>query len=92
MIKHSLINVSNVTPTLIDISESIRSSFTLIIQNISATGYIYLGSQSVTSLNYGFRVSPNQAFTIELPSSQRMYAIASDAGMQAAIMEIDRAI
>lgn len=92
MIKHSLVNVSNTAATLIDISEAVRSSFTLIIQNINATGYIYLGSDSVTALNYGFRISPNQAFTIELPSSQRVYAIASDLDMQVAVMEIDRAI
>lgn len=92
MIKHSHINVSNSSATLIDISESIRSSFTLIIQNINAAGYIYLGSESVTASNYGFRINPNQAFTIELPSSKRLYAIASDAAMSVAVMEIDRAI
>jgi hypothetical protein len=92
MIKHSLISISNTTPTLLDISENIKSSFTLIIQNINTAGYLYLGSDSVSSLNYGFRVDVNQAFTIEMPSSQKMYAIASAAGMQAAIMEIHRAI
>ena len=92
MIKHNLLNISDATATSLDISETVRSSFTLIIQNINATGYIYIGNSGVTTSNYGFRISPNQAFTIELPSSINLYAIASDADLQAAIMEIHRAI
>lgn len=92
MIKHALINVSNTEPTLIDISESVRSSFTLIIQNVNLSGYIYLGNESISSYSYGFRLNPDQAFTVELPASKRFYAIASTSGMQVAVMEIDRAI
>ena len=92
MIRHSLISVSNSEATSIDISDSIISSFTLVIQNINATGYIYIGNGSVSATNYGFRISPNQAFTIELSSSEDMYALASESGMSVAIMEISRAI
>ena len=92
MIKHNLATISNTSAVSLDISETVKSSFTLIIQNVNAAGYIYIGNAEVTSSNYGFRVSPNQAFTIELPSSINLYAIASDTGMQAAIMEIHRAI
>jgi hypothetical protein len=46
----------------------------------------------IASTSYGFRVSPNQAFTIELPSSQHLYAIASAAGLTVSLMEISRAI
>lgn len=92
MIKHNLVNISNVSATTLDISENIKSSFTLIVQNVNPTGYLYLGNSGITSTNYGFRVSPNQAFTIELPSSVNLYSLASDAGMQAAVMEIHRAI
>lgn len=92
MIKHALVSVSDTNPTLVDISENIRSSFTLIVQNVSADGYVYLGSDSVSETNYGFRISPNQAFTIEMASSQRMYAIASTSGVQVCVMEISRAI
>ena len=92
MIKHNLLNISDTEPTSLDISETVKSSFTLIIQNINSSGYIYIGNIGVTSSNYGFRISPNQAFTIELPSSMKLYAVASDIDLQAAIMEIHRAI
>ena len=92
MIRHSLISVSNSEATSIDIADSIKSSFTLVIQNINTTGYIYIGNGSVSATNYGFRISPNQAFTIELSSSEDMYALASEAGMSVAVMEISRAI
>lgn len=92
MIKHGLLSISNTEATALDIPNHIPTSFTLVIQNINTTGYIYLGGPSVTTSNYGFRISPNQAFTIELPLSGHMYAIASDAGMSVAAMEIYRAI
>lgn len=92
MIKHNLVNISNISATSLDISENIKSTFTLIVQNVNPVGYLYLGNSGITSTNYGFRVSPNQAFTIELPSSVNLYSLASDAGMHAAVMEIHRAI
>lgn len=92
MIRHNLVNISSTEAVNLDISETVKSSFTLIIQNINTTGYIYIGNSGVTSSNYGFRISPNQAFTIELPSSINLYAIASDINLQAAVMEIPRAI
>ena len=92
MIKHNIITISDTESTSLDISETIRSTFTLVIQNINASGYIYIGNAGVISSNYGFRLSPNQAFTIELPSSQNLYAIASDPGLSVSVMEISRAI
>ena len=92
MIRHNLLPISNTSATFLDISETVKSSFTLIVQNINAEGYIYLGNSAVTSSNFGFRLSPNQAFTIELPSSQNLYAIASDPGLSVSVMEISRAI
>lgn len=92
MIKHNLVSISNTTATSLDISENIKSSFSLVVQNINPTGYLYIGNSELTTTNYGFRISPNQAFTIEMPSSQNLYCIASDIGLQAAVMEIHRAI
>lgn len=92
MIRHEIRTISNITPTSVDIANIIPTAYTLIIQNINSDGYIYLGSNSVSSTNYGFRISPNQAFTIELPSSQHLYAIASAPGLTVSLMEISRAI
>lgn len=92
MIKNQLKAVSNSSATSLDIAESIRSSYTLVVQNINSSGYIYLGNSSITSSLYGFKLYPGQSFTIELPARSTMYAIASASNMSVAVMEIDRAI
>lgn len=92
MIKNQVKSISNSSATNLDISENIRSAYTLIVQNINSSGYIYLGDSAVTISNYGFKLYPGQSITIELPSRSKMYAIASISGMTAAVMEIDRAI
>jgi hypothetical protein len=92
MIRHELKSISNTTATSLDVANNIRSSYTIIVQNINDTGYIYIGNDQVTSSSYGFKIYPTQAITIELPSRTTMYALASASGMSVSVMEIDRAI
>jgi hypothetical protein len=47
------------------------------IQNIHESAYVYIGGEGVTSLSYGYRISPNNAWSIELPSRDSLYAISS---------------
>jgi hypothetical protein len=47
------------------------------IQNVHESAYVYVGGEGVTSLNYGYRISPNNAWSIELPSRDSLYAISS---------------
>lgn len=92
MIKNSVISVSSTTATSLDMAENVRSAYTLTVQNINSSGYIYIGNESITSSVYGYKLFPGQGITIELPSRITMYAIASHTGMSVAVMEIDRAI
>lgn len=92
MIRHEMRTISGTIPTSVDIANHIPTAYTLIIQNTNSDGYIYLGSSTVSTINFGFKLSPNQAFTIELPSSQHLYAIASIDGLNVSLMEISRAI
>lgn len=92
MIRHQLKEISNSSATSLDITEAIKSAYTLIVQNVNASGYIYIGNSGVTTLNYGYKLHPGQGITIELPARSTMSAIASVSGMNVSIMEIDRAI
>ena len=47
------------------------------IQNLSDAGYLYLGGADVSIGNYGYRVAPNSAWSIELRQNETIYAIAS---------------
>ena len=54
-----------------------------------STGYAYLGSESVSSSDFGHKLYPGQSFVIELAWSDNIYAV-GDSGVQVAVMELDR--
>lgn len=90
MIRHSLKTLSTTTPVELTIDDSINGVNTFIVQNVSDTDYIYIGNSSVSSSNYGFKLYPKQAFTVELRPYDRVYAVAS-AAIAAVCMSIERA-
>jgi hypothetical protein len=57
------------------------------VQNIHATAYVYLGAEDVTSSNYGYRIAPNSAWSIELPGKNALFAITNTNGSQVAILK-----
>jgi len=63
-----------------------HSGFDITIQNVSSSGYIYIGNEDVSSTEYGYRLLPNHAFSIELPSRDHLYLIAGTNGMKAAVL------
>jgi hypothetical protein len=92
MIRHRLQALSTSTPAQLTIDDEVQSANTLVVQNINDNGFIYLGTSSVSSSNYGYKLYPGQGFTIELSSYTRVYAVSSGSGMSAAVMVIERAI
>lgn len=92
MVRHQVKQISSTVPTSLDIAETIRSSYTLVVQHIGSSGYIYIGNENVSISNFGYKLYPGQGMTIELPSRIIIYAIASTTNLPVSIMEIDRAI
>lgn len=92
MIRHRLQALSTSSATQLTIDDEVQSANTLVVQNISDSGYVYLGTAAVTSSNYGYKLYPGQGFTIELSAYTRVYAVSSASGMTAAVMVIERAI
>jgi hypothetical protein len=58
------------------------------LQNVNATGYIYIGGEGVTSSNYGFRILPNHSISFELSSPDALYALSSIDAMNVAMIQI----
>jgi hypothetical protein len=56
------------------------------LQNVNPEGYIYIGSATVSSLNYGYRLNPNNAVAWELPGTDSLYAIAETDDLELAIL------
>ena len=92
MIRTRNLTLSTTTPTELTITDVVQSSNTLVVQNDNSVGFIYLGTNTVSASNYGFKLYPGQAFTIELSAYAHLYAVCSANTMTAAVMVIERAI
>jgi hypothetical protein len=66
MTNHSLTTLSNSTATLLT-PNGVHSGTDVTLQNVNASGYIYLGGNAtVSSTNYGFRILPNHSIFVAL--------------------------
>jgi hypothetical protein len=74
MVTHSLTTLSNASATRLT-PNGIHSGFDLTVQNVHATAIVYLGGIGVTSSDYGYRLDPGTAWSVELSSKDYIYAI-----------------
>ena len=85
MTTHAFTTLSNTTPTLLS-PNGVHSGVNVSVQNVSASGYIYLGDQNVTTSSYGYRISPNNAISFELDAYDSIYAVSQTNGLNAAVL------
>lgn len=79
----------NSTPQNLVFRETVHSRNTLCIQNISQSGFAYIGNSEVSTSIFGFKLFPGQSFVIELTWSDNIYAV-GDSGVSVSIFELDR--
>ena len=87
MTQHSSTALSNTTATRMTPPGS-HGGMDITLQNVNATGYIYIGGEGVNSSNYGFRILPNHSISFELSSNDALYAISSINAMNIAMIQI----
>jgi hypothetical protein len=85
MTQHSLTTLSNTTATRLT-PNGIHSGMDITIQNVNATGYVYIGGSSVSTTSYGFRIMPNHSISFELPGTDSLYGVSSVNAMQVAVL------
>ena len=85
MTQHSLTTLSSTTAVPLT-PNGTHSGIDITIQNVHATAYVYVGGPGVTSSNYGYRISPNNAWSIELPGKDALYAISDTNGSSVAVL------
>jgi hypothetical protein len=85
MTQHSLTTLSSTTATALT-PNGTHSGIDITIQNVHATAYVYVGGYGVTSSNYGYRISPNNAWSIELSGKDALYAISDTNGSSVAVL------
>lgn len=84
---HRLITLSASTPTRIT-PNGLHSGMDITIQNINSSGVIYIGgSSSLSSSNFGYRLSADHAVSFELPGRDALYVIAENNNAEIAIMQ-----
>lgn len=86
MTSHALTTLSSTSATALT-PIGIHSGFDITIQNVDAAAYVYIGGESVTTANYGYRIAPGSAISFELPGRDSLYAISDTNESQVAILK-----
>lgn len=83
---HNIYTLSNTSASLLTPAGT-HSGMDITIQNINSSSSVFIGGQGVTTSNYGFRLSPAQAISFELPGLDSLYAIAEENNAQIAVIK-----
>jgi hypothetical protein len=86
MTTHSLTTLSNSSATLLT-PEGTHSGMDITLQNVHATAIVYIGGTGVSSTNYGYRLDPGTAFSIELAGRDALYAATDTNGSKVAVLK-----
>ena len=74
-----MLRTRNLTLTLtaqeITIDDMIDTSNTISVQNTDASAPVYIGNESVTSSNYGIKLSAGQIWSADLGPNDQVYAV-----------------
>ena len=85
MTTHSLTTLSSTTATRLT-PNGLHSGMDVTIQNVHASAIVYIGGEGVTSSDYGYRLSPGAAWSVELPGQDGLYAITNTNGSSIAVL------
>ena len=86
MTLHAHPTLSNTTATRLS-PNGLHSGMDITIQNIHESAYVYVGGEGVTASDYGYRIAPGAAFSIELPGQDALYAISTVNSSKVAILQ-----
>ncbi len=86
MTQHSLTTLSNTSATRLTPSGT-HSGMDITLQNVNTEAYVFIGGEGVTTNNYGYRISPNNGWAIELPGKDALYAISDVNGASVAVLQ-----
>jgi hypothetical protein len=86
MTLHAHTTLSNTTATRLS-PNGLHSGMDITIQNIHESAYVYVGAEGVTASDYGYRIAPDAAFSIELPGQDALYAISTVNSSKVAILQ-----
>ena len=77
------------SPVEATLQDSVDAPTSISIENTATTGFAYIGTSSVSSSNYGFKIYPAQTFVADLDPYEKLYVM-GDSGVTVAILILDR--
>jgi hypothetical protein len=85
---HELLTLSDETATELTPEGRIHSGLDLTVQNVDETAVVYIGGDGVTASNYGFKLGPKEAFSVELNPRDELYIISDTDESQVALLRV----
>lgn len=86
-VTHNTIQLGNTEPIAVSVTGQ-HAGRDITIQNISDTAYVYLGGEGVDSENFGYRIAPHGAWSVELRQQEVIYAVTSENGSYVAVIQL----
>jgi hypothetical protein len=65
----------------------IHSGLDITVQNVDEAAYVYIGGEDVSTEDYGYRLAPEAAWSIELSGKDAIYAITDTDESQVAVLK-----
>jgi hypothetical protein len=87
MTTHALTTLSSTSATRLT-PNGIHSGMDITLQNVNAEAYIYIGGEDVSTTDYGYRIAPDNAWSVELPGQDALYAISDTNGAYVAMLQM----
>jgi hypothetical protein len=87
MTTHELTTLNSTTATRLT-PNGTHSNLDFTVQNVHASAIVYIGGIGVTSLNYGYKLFPGAAWSVELQGKDAIYAITDTNGSKVATIEV----
>ena len=85
MTTHRIVSLSTTSPSLLS-PPGTHSGVDITMQNVNSEGYVYIGASNLTSVNYGFRIDPSHAISLELNGKDAIYAIGSTSNLSVSVL------
>ena len=84
---HELLTLSDSTATELTPGAN-HSGLDVTVQNVDDNAIYYIGASDVTTSDYGFKLDPGDAFSIELNPNDRLYIISDTNSTNAALLRV----
>jgi hypothetical protein len=86
MTTHALTTLSSTSATRLT-PNGVHSGLDITIQNTDGSAHVYLGGVDVTTSDYGYRLAPGAAWSVELPGQDALYAITDTNNSKIAVLK-----